>query len=215
MATVQQIIEFAELIYPRVKDIASSDKLILLNQIQDEIKNKLLRIKWEQEPIVSSTIADQKTYTLPTGCHPYNMVKLLIADSLGSEVFNEYTYVGIKDNKDISEGYYYSFITDELAVIARDGKAISESGLDIRWFFYKDPTPLTSTTQIPDVDAQYHNLLKYGLIQMVSSMGDNPEPTVANYWQAKFDEELNSSLRDLQDKFNVAPLSDIQAKEYW
>ena len=220
ISTIAQIITYAELMYPRCNDISEANQIIILNQIQDEIKNRLLRVKWENEPVISYSVADQKQYTLPTGCKPYNMIKLLVSQEATGSIdddteWDEFQYVGVNDDRDIDSGNYYSFINEDTAIILKDGEALATTNLEIKWFFYKEPTAITTTTQTPDIEDEYHNLFKYGLIQNVASIGDNPEPAIADYWQKKYDEEMQIAMRDLKDRFDTAPLMDVQIEEYW
>ena len=50
---------------------------------------------------------------------------------------------------------------------------------------------------------------------MLASIGDNPEGAIADYWQKKFDEELMVNKRNLEDKFDNAPLKTRQIDERW
>lgn len=220
MSTVAQIITSCKRKYPRVNDYTDAQLIDELNEIQDDIRKKLLRIKWENLPVISYSVADQEQYTLPTGCKPYNMIKLLVSQEVSGSidddtVWDEFIYVGVNDDRDITCGNFYSFLTEDTAIILKNGEPLDTSNFEIKWFFYKEPTAITTTTQTPDVEEEYHNLFRYALIQSIASIGDNPEPLIADYWQKKYDEEMQSAMMELKDKFDTAPLQDNQIEEYW
>jgi hypothetical protein len=218
LPTAAQIIAYAEMFYPRGANVSDANKIIVLNQIQDEIVNRLLRVKWENEPVTSYSIADQKTYTLPTGCKPDNIIKIQVSQVVTGSItdsteWDTFEYVGINDNRDVSEGCYYSFVNDATAVLIKDGVALQTTNLEIRWYFFKEPTALAAVTDTPEVEAKYHNLFKYGLIQNLASMGHKPDGAIADYWQKKYDEELATNIKNLSDRFNSAPTNARECEE--
>jgi hypothetical protein len=95
------------------------------------------------------------------------------------------------------------------------GSPIATGAMTIRITFFKSPKTLTTTTDVPELDPQYHNLLKYGLIQALASQGQDPQTGIADYWQAKYDEELAKITKNLQGKFNAAPVGENCPKEVW
>jgi len=218
LPTVQQIIDYAELFFPRGSNVSAANKILVLNQIQDEIVNRLLRVKWETEPVTSYSIADQKTYTLPTGCKPHNIIKIMVSQVATGSItdstkWDTFEYVGINDNRDVSAGCYYSFVNDDTAIIIKDGVALQTTNLEIRWYFSKKPTALSAVTDTPEVEDEYHNLFKYALIQSLASMGHKPDGGIADYWQKKYDEEMAVNIKNLSDKFKTAPTTARECEE--
>jgi hypothetical protein len=205
--------------YPRTADVSSANKIIILNQILDEIDNKLLRVRWEHDYYTSYSIDDQLTYSLPSDCKPEQIIKIMVSqEATGSidddTVWDTFEYVGVNDSREIDDGCYYTFIGNNTVMLVKDGAALQTTNLEIRWYYYREITAISATTDIPEVDAKYHNLLKYGLIQNCASIGDNPDATIADYWQRKYDGEMTTALKDLQDKFDTAPLKARQVEEY-
>ena len=85
----------------------------------------------------------------------------------------------------------------------KDGDPIDTAGYEIRIYYFRTPNTLTATTDTPQLEDQYHNLLKYGLISMIASQGHNPDTQIADYYQRKFDEqfmivEQNISKKDIK-----------------
>jgi hypothetical protein len=106
-------------------------------------------------------------------------------------------------------------LQNDVVFLFKDGLPLQTTDLVIRLYYYRTPTYLTTITETPEIDSKYHNLFKYGLIQNIACIGDNPEPLIADYWQRKFDEELQVALRNLTDKFDNAPLKTKQIDEIW
>lgn len=219
MANINEIINYSTLMYPRVADISESNKIIILNQILDEINNKLLRVRWENDPYEFYSVADQPSYSLPTDCDSSNIIKLIVSEDTTlnlseSSVWNEYKYVGLLDNVNIDCGDYY-MLQNDLVFLFSDGVPLQTTDLVIRLYYYRTPSYFTSTTDVPEIEDKYHNLFKYALIQNVACIGDNPETAIADYWQNKFNEELQVALKNLTDKFDSAPLKTKQIDEVW
>lgn len=219
MSTVSQIISYAELIYPRVNDISTANQIKILNRIMDEINNKLLRVRWENDPYEMYSVADQPSYTLPTDCTPDNVIKVIVSQEVSTSLststeWDEYSYVGMLDKSDVSFGDYY-ILQDNLIFLFKDGEPLDTTDYVIRLYYYRKPTNLSAVTDTPEIEEAYHNLFEYGLIQSVASIGDNPEGSIADYWQKRFDEELMVNKRNLEDKFDNAPLKTRQIDERW
>ena len=220
MSNVSQIIAKAELRYPRVNDISEANQISLLNDLLNEINNKLLRVRWENDPYELYSVADQPSYSLPTDCTPDNVLHaVLVSQDIStalttSTVWDKFEYAGMLDDIDIDYGNYY-IMQDDLIFLFKNGVPLATTDLVIRIFYYREPTYISATTDTPEIEAKYHNLLWYGLIQSIASIGDNPETGIADYWQKKFDEELMVAKMDLQDKFDNAPLKTRQIDERW
>lgn len=219
MPTVQQILDYANLMYPRSNDISDANKIIILNQIMDEINNRLLRVRWENDPYTMYTISNQASYTMPTDCNADDIIKIMVSnDTSGnitsSTVWDEYTYVGLLDDYEMSIGTYY-MLQNNVIFLFKDSKPIQTTDLVIQLFYYREPTYLSSVSDTPEIETKYHNLFKYGLIQNIASIGDNPDTLIADYWQKKYDEEMAVNIKKLQDMFDSAPLKTRQIQEYW
>ena len=219
MATVTEIIDYAELMYPRVIDISDSNKLIIINQLLKEIDNRLMRVRWENDPYEAYSVANQASYSLPSNCNPKDILKIMVSQVDSDEItssteYDIFDYVALNDKTNVDFGNFY-MLQDGLLYLFKDGFPLATSDLSIRIFYYRDTAKLTLVTETPDIEEDYHNLFKYGLIQNVASIGDNPEALIADYWQKKFDEELNVALMDLTDRFDTNPIKSKQIDERW
>jgi hypothetical protein len=214
VATVREIIDYAKLVYPRVSDISDADIITLINQLIDEVYNKLLRATWafSKESILS--ISGQASYQLPTLCSPDNIISVMVSDDVDGIKWTEYNFVGILDDVSVESDNVYMLDGDKILLFS-SGEPIGIDSLIINISYYKTPSSVSSINDIPSIEVKYHNLLKYGLIQLSACCGDNPETAIADYWQRKFDEELNTAKSNLSDKFDSAPLKTMELEGYW
>lgn len=212
--TGTEIFAWVDRKYPNQETTAN--KVIDLNQIHKEVYVRLKRLKHEYSTHEDITVANQLEYTLPTDCTIDNVIAIYVSSSPDVETstdFDEYTYAGLKDT--IDNGQHYTFSPSGKYLLSDLGSAISTAGLVIKILYYKTPTAITAAGNTPDLDAQYHMLLCYGLTQTLAAQGHNPDTEIADYYQNKFDEYFKTIEDDLSDKFNTSPTNYNQIKEWW
>ena len=216
MSTVTEIIAYADRYYPN--SVSDANKIIDLETIHRDIYNKLKRLTNDFELYTSYTVADQLTYSLPTGCKIENIVTVEVSTAVTGSItssteWDTYAYAGVKD--DVTNGQWYGAVNDNTIALVSDDLPISVSDYEIRIIYFTEPTQITAVSDTPGLDPQYHNLLKYALIQALASQGHNPDIDVANYWQQKYDEQMGIIEGNLADKFNTAPLTTAQSEEWF
>jgi hypothetical protein len=74
---------------------------------------------------------------------------------------------------------------------------------------------LTSLIDVPNLNPDYHVLLKYALINSAASQGNNPDTEIADFYQRKFDERLKKIKDDISERYSQTPNQTAQAKEWW
>lgn len=216
MPTVAQIIAFADRYYPN--DVSDANCIIDLETIHKAVYNKIIRLKNIYETSTSYTVADQLTYTLPTDCLPENIIKIEVSeDATGSidddTIWNEHERSIL--SQDIDEGYFWHNMSDTTIILSNDGAAYDTANYEIKYCYYPSPTAISLTTQTPDLDAEYHDLLYYGLIQALASQGSNPDSYVANYYQQKFDERMKEIISLLEERYTEAPIEENKLGSRW
>lgn len=214
MSSVQQIIDYASRKYPNSE--TDTNKISDLDSLHKKIYVKLARLKNEYEIYETQTIANQLTYSLPSNCTIDNIISIRVSTSAtitSSTEWEEYEYAGLND--DITVGYWYGDAGNDKIALTDYDRPITTADLSIRIFYYRTPNALTSTTDTPELDSNYHDLLKYGLIQELASQGHNPDTEIADYWQAKFDEFMKEVENNLSEKYNKTPTQSNQVEEYW
>lgn len=205
MPTVQQIIDYADRKYPNQE--TDANKILDLDDIHTEIYVKIARLK---NDIVNgdagTTTAGKLTYALPYNCTIDNIVAIKVSQSAtvtSTTEWDTFEYAGLKS--DIDSGCYYGRDTSTTYVLTKDGAAINTTGLQIMVYYYRKPTALAEVTDTPELDSDYHNLLKYALIQSLSSQGQSPDTEIADYWQRKANEFLAEVENNLLKRYNKAP----------
>lgn len=216
LPTVQQIINFADRYYPN--GVSDANCIIDIDMIHKAVYNKIIRLKNIYELSTSYTVADQLTYSLPTNCLPENIIKIEISEDITGSIdddtlWQEYEFKTLNEN--IDDGFVWGVVNNNTIIIAVDGEAIDTSNYEIRFYYYPSPTAISATTQTPDLDAEYHDLLYYGLIQSLASQGQNPDTEVANYWQLKYDERIKQIEKGLKERYENAPIEKEELGSRW
>jgi hypothetical protein len=216
MSTVQQICDYIDRKYPNSE--TDANKVSDLNDIHKRIFVRLARLKNETELYEDTTIANQLTYNLPSDCKIDDVALVKVSQTTTITVSTEwdtFEFAGIKD--DTTMGYYYGDGGNGLISLLKDDLPISTAGLSIRIFYWKRPNALSSSNMsaTPELDEDYHDVLKFQLISELASQGHNPDTEIADFWQAKADEFLKEIEDSLSDRYNKAPTQNSQVVEYW
>jgi hypothetical protein len=216
MPSVQQILDWVDRKYPNTE--TDANKVIDLNEIHKKVVLKLSRIKNDFSMTSDTTIADQATYTLPSDCSLDNIIAIRVSQSIAitsTTEWEEYKYAGVND--DVTYGHRYGSGGAGVYALLDEGAPISTAGFSIRIFYYKNPVELLSTnlTAIPELDANYHDLLKFGLTSDLASQGHNPDTEIADFWQAKYDEFMRDVEANLNEKYSSRPTQSTQCREVW
>jgi len=205
MSTVAQIITWADRYFPN--KVSEANKILDLDHLHKEVYNRIKRLKYEYSMNGDhTTIADQFSYSKPTDCDFDQIFKIMVSNDLQANIDNDtvwddYEYTDL--HSDVSSGTYWGRASDDAFSLLKDGDPIDTAGYEIRIYYFRTPNTLTATTDTPQLEDQYHNLLKYGLISLIASQGHNPDTQIADYYQRKFDEqfmivEQNISKKDIK-----------------
>lgn len=206
MPSVQLICDYADRKYPNSE--TDANKVSDLNDIHKRIFVKIARLKNELEPFESVTIANQLTYSLPSDCSVDNIVSVKVSQSTTidtSTEWDEYEFAGLKD--DTTSGYYWGDAGNSKIALLEDDLPISTAGLSIRIFYYRSPNALSSSNMsaVPELDENYHDVLKFQLVSELASQGQSPDTEIADFWQRKADEFLAEVEKNLLKRYNKAP----------
>lgn len=186
---VSQILDYAKGKFPKAANttlFTEASMLVDLDLIHKEEYEKFMQLtNYYKTDKTLETVADQLEYTLPTNCTVENIVGSQILITIDTE---DYIFGYADGEQDITDGYYYRYGSAENKIeITRDGKAIDTSGYVITIKFYPKPTAITATTQTPDINEDWHNLLCYRLINRLAMTGETPDADIANIWQSEYD----------------------------
>ena len=202
MSTSAQIISWATLFFPN--SVSDANQIIMLDHAHKELYNKIKRLKYEFSMNGDHvTIADQFSYTKPTDCDFDQIFMIQVSQDTQANidddtVWDTYEYASLE--QDISSGHYWGRASDTAFCLLEDGDPIDTAGYEIRIYYYRTPNSLTATTDTPQLETQYHNLLKYKLIAMLASQGHNPDTQIADFYQRQFDEEFEAIKKNIEKK---------------
>ena len=216
MPTIQNIMDYANRKYPNTE--TNANKVIDLNDIHTNLYVKIARLKNKYEIYETQTIAGQLTYTFPENCSLDNIISVRVSrttEITSATQWDNYEYAGLND--DTTVGKWYGDAGNGVIALLDYDRRIQNEGLSIRIFYYKRPNTLSSDDMIavPELDEDYHDLLKFGLIQSIAAQGQNPDTEIADYWQKKFDEFLRDVEGSLSEKYNTNRTQSNQVSEYW
>lgn len=216
MATIQEIIDYADRKYPNQE--TDANKVIDLNDIHRNIFTRISRLNNLYTTYATVTVADDATYSLPADCLMGSVITIKTSASstvTTSTEWHTYTFAGVNDDTDY--GYLWGYSSDGVITLLYNGLPITEDDLVLKIFYYPEPATLSVSTlsAVPDLDVSYHSLLKYALIQDLASQGQNPDTDIADYWQFKFDEFMREVKDNLSERYTQNPTADNQINEVW
>jgi hypothetical protein len=211
MSTVQEIIDFVNRKYPNSGETTENMQKDL-DDIHKEVFVKILKLKNEQQIWSFTTLSDFPIYDLPADCSIDLIISVQVSKTANpgsASEYDTYQYAGLQD--DVLSGYFFydggknpDTGYSKIGLVA-DGDNIQTDGLEVRVFYYKRPNALTTVNDIPNLNPDYHSLLKYALITSLASGGHNPDTEIADYYQAKFDEFFKDIQEDITNKFTQKP----------
>lgn len=209
ISTLAEIIAYVDRKYPNSE--TDANKCIDLNFIHTSVFLEIQRLKNDHVIWADVTVADQTFYNLPTNGKIEDIVNISIETAVDSDEFDDYIYKGVND--DIRGINCYMRAEAGTYAILSSEEPIDTAGLDILVYYYKRPITFTSAdlTVVPELDTDYHELLRYGLIAELASQGHNPDTEVADFWQRKFDESLMRIKDSLAD---YKPISTYEVQEW-
>jgi len=214
LATLQGIINFLNRKYPNHGE-SNANIINDLDMIHKDIYLRLRRLSNNYDIYEFDTVADLLYYYIPVHMKIEDIEKVMVSiDILGTR-FEAYSVRGLKDS--LIFGRYYGRGADGTLFLMKDTKAITQTGLKVHLYYFARPTDLNpdNLTQVPDLDEDYHDLLKFGIVQEMASQGHNPDTEIANYYQQKFDEKFDRVKKDIESKLKKVSLKIPQVEERW
>lgn len=164
MPTVQQLLNDIDVRYKN--GYTDAEKIFWMNQVQKQIYQ---RVPHESPPYAFVTVADQAFYALPTDCdlRGIKQVTLQIDNdtTAGDKDFIKLPYKRKDEPADTYERFY-SLVERNLFLNPMPDTNTADR--DVYLYYDKKPTDLTTTTQTPDLDENFHELLIYGTLERVT-----------------------------------------------
>lgn len=199
MSTVAQIFDYAKWKYPKANNATifpETNMLQDLDYVHKEEYIKFQRLKGQYETETIPTVAGQEEYDLPASCFVENIESLKVI-----ETQEQYEYAGAKTDTRFGLWFSHGSTTAKVKII-QNGYPINTTGYNIEIKYYPTPSPITATTQTPELDEIAHSLLTYRLINRLASTGENPDIDVANAWQDEYDTQAPYIIKKFRMNFN-------------
>ena len=132
-------------------------------------------------------------------------------DITDNSYWDIYTYAGVNDYIQVGKFWQIYNVNTQIA-LTDNGIPISASDKQINVYHYAKPEPLTETDDTPQLNSDYHMLLRYKLVEMIATQNEDYE--VANKYEAEYQEKLAQVKKELNIKEVKNPeLSGIE--EWW
>lgn len=214
MATVGEIIDFVDKIYPKSINVAGEVVIPILNDIHNDVHLELAKFKKNPQlgviqlgsslPHIISLVDTNVVIKDKMFLAKNNENCLLSSDEKIKLVeFGEFYY----DDK-----YYYNITSESSITILKNGECatdlLDKGYTHAKYIYYPNPNTLDDLNDIPNLDSKYHDLLKFKLIQRLASMGENPDADVANYWDAEYKELLQKVKEHSETDKTNNPISE-------
>lgn len=178
---VQQILDEIQEKYPH--GLSDSSIMNKLNEIQKELFRTIYK---PQAVDIMDIVNDSEFYVL-------GYTNTSIIDVVVNGV--EYTEANLKG---VSNGNFYWFLGDTIMGIYPTPEKDIEGGLMI--FRYKQPSTITSVTDIPDFDPDFHMMLVYYCCKLVAETYKDFD--VANGFAMQYEALLKAFNRAKQSSFD-------------
>ncbi len=213
MATLQEIKDFLDRKHPD-NGIGDEDFVSDLQDTHVDLFMQLQRLTNSFAIFEGITVANQFSYSLPPYCRLEDIVGIEVATNTAETDFNTFLYAGYGD--DNNNGRFYGRHTETEYYLTENGKPISVGSLTISITYYPRPLALdyTDMTQVPELDVDYHELLKFSAVQKSFEDGSHPDTELSDYWQRKFDEKLEKVKESIEERLRRAPTK-AETMEVW
>ena len=214
MATLQEIIDFLDRKLPNHGEL-DANIVLDLQDIHLDIYTRLQRLSNKYETYQKESVAEQLHYSLPDYIKIENIIEILVSTTTQGIDFDTYSYRGTEDYN--AYGNFYGRATNGLIFIKKDLEALQTTGLKININYFRYPTTLTSVdlTQVPELDANYHELLKYRIVSEIAAQGHNPDVEIADYWRSRYDEKFRTVMSDIESNLQHAYTKSPEQRERW
>lgn len=193
MPTVQQILDDIDERLPN--SFSTSFKINAMN----DVMRKIFKYMNEKDIYQFNTVANQATYSLASNIVFDEILTVEMADDLTvttSTTFTSYTYKGL-DEEMTSNNYY-----DALNGLIGLYPVPKTTGYTVNIIFEKRPTLLSASdlSATPEINEDYHDLLKFYALAVIAKSGHNPDVQLANNYLADYNDMWFLMRKDSDEK---------------
>lgn len=204
--TFQQILQRVAELYPHGEQ--ASTIINHINSGQDELSPYFGKIIMDSSVL---TVADQETYSFPSGLTDCSEIKLLEigTSDTPTDSFDYVQYCFHELEKGRPSGNVFYQMYDSSGNKTFGIYPVPETAnYPIRITYLKQLTDATisTLTSSPDFDSRYHDLLVYYACYMICSSGASPDGVQADAFYQKFKDGLNELWKLKSNKLIDAPV---------
>lgn len=167
-------------------------------------------IAFPNEAIIISTVANTKTYDLPTDC-PADRIQYVVLVEGAGETEYEYRPMTSED----TTGNWFTILLDTMIMLS---EAPTTSGLDLIVFYNPKPATFSAgnLTVSPSYPEDYHEWSKWTLAARVKKAqaaqgGGDMDLMLANQYEA----EANAVFEKMKKQFTSTPIGGFQVQVVW
>jgi hypothetical protein len=198
--TVQQLINKVDKRYPIPSSWNNDDVIDVFN---DEMRHifRELQLKTVYE---FTTIADQPFYSMASDMEIEFIEYVGITSDTtvtADSYFREYEYEPDM-NKTLCGYKYGSTPGGENLIIY---PIPDTTGENAKVIYYKRPTLLSSLTETPELEEDWHMILVYAAIIEIAGSGDNPDIAIVNNYTRKYNDIMEQILQSRYERLPKYP----------
>ena len=221
MPSVNSIISDIDTRYPKAELFTHAQKVGWMNDLQKKIYKD-----GPVEAVYDFVASSSASYGLSTSMRIDNIKRFLVSDATSiatitsTSLWQEYSYAGPNDG--LSGYRYYRPDREEYPTTAPSSQIslypFSTSVRVARLYYDKIPATIPTSSSdgafVPQIDEEYHDIYKYGVMEVVAKSGDYPDVEMANNFRSDFLEELRRIRFDIARRKQKAPKVKIPYKSW-
>jgi len=179
----------------------------------NDIIRQIFKYMNKSKVYVFTTVKDQPTYALPSDGTIDLVYALKVANTTPtttSTQFITYDYAGLEQN--LTGNQYYDGLSNNVGLFPTP----TASSYEVRIFYKVRPTTLSesSLTVVPNINEDYHDIIKFYILMTIAKSGHNPDVQLANNYQLDYDECMARMFKDEMEKKIRTPLKN-SANRWW
>lgn len=207
MPTVQQLINDIDNRLPN-----SFDNDFKVNAM-NEVMRKIFKYLNAKDIYQFATIKNQSTYSLASNIVFDEILTVEMADDLtvtSSTTFTSYGYKGL--DEEMTDNSYYDALNGLIGLYP----VPTTTGYTVNIIFEKRPTLLSASdlTATPEINEDYHDLLKFYTLSVIAKSGHNPDVQLANNYMTDYNNIWFLMRKDSDEKKMKNPIK-AKANRWW
>jgi hypothetical protein len=128
--------------------------------------------------------------------------------TLSDSEYIPYARISQQDNP--KQSYTYFDVVNSTSDAAQQfgvypSATVNNYPVKVRYKSRNDAYTVLDLAEEPDIDSRWHDALAYYIVYMCASIGQIPDPSIANFWAQKYEDSIDSYKMAQTRKEQVAP----------